>query len=125
LLLQSHLQLLDLRGSAANTVVNLYAARIDGDLDCRGASFKNAQGLAFDARLAKIGGGVVLRDGFNAAAPSLTAPPAFLGRFPRFLGSEGELHVLRPHRLRLGHSRYQPFRGIPIRFRYKLLSKNP
>src|SRR3989441_738761 len=82
------LHLLDLGGSAAGAVfakgthikgsvllrdgfsaegeVNLYGASVGGNLECESGRFKNANGYAINAALAKIAGHVYLRDGFSA-----------------------------------------------------------
>src|SRR5438093_725141 len=53
-------------GFDAEGGVNLLGATIGGDLDCEGARFSNANGIALFADGAKIGGSVFLRNGFKA-----------------------------------------------------------
>jgi sRNA-binding regulator protein Hfq len=55
-----------LRDSTAEGEVNLLVAKIGGDLDCGGAQFSNANGLALMANGTKIEGNVFLRNGFEA-----------------------------------------------------------
>lgn len=64
---------LTLRGLHSSGLIQLCGARIDGNLECEGGSFQNpAQpdalwtGVAMDATNAKVGGAVLLREGFLA-----------------------------------------------------------
>jgi sRNA-binding regulator protein Hfq len=54
------------KGFKAEGEVNLVETRIGGRLDCSGAQFLNANGIALTANGAQIEGGVFLRNGFKA-----------------------------------------------------------